>query len=162
MKQDTQVEAVTGGPEGEQSAYVRWHLRNSHALNESRRSRYATDPEYRAAQIEAARETRRKQREDDTPPTTVTRYIDGVAHQVYLITDVAKLTGLSRQGLLKWEKRGLIPSPSLPGVHRLYTVKQAQMIVDAIKTLTSLKQHSPERKQAFIDQSAKLHNEWSN
>ena len=102
-------------------SFNKWYGTHAETFNASRKERYANDPELRARARAAAKAYRDKQAEGrtDLPPLRA-----GLATS----SRVALIIGITRQTLMNWEERGLIPKPTTRGKHRLYTENQVDLL----------------------------------
>lgn len=122
-----------------------WYEANGEKLNESRRSRYHSDPEYRERVLAQNREARRKKREQakkerlarkkaqKVRPSNAWKAVDvelgGKIVKMFTIGAVAKALDCSTQALRVWEKKGYIeetPHRSGEKGDRLYTLEQIE------------------------------------
>jgi DNA-binding transcriptional MerR regulator len=120
-----------------------WYKTNKDSHNKHRKSRYATDPEYRAQVLQNNRMSRERQRERlreerlaeqsaikvrvaSRPWEVVVRKINGVDTQLFTIGALAHATGRSIQSLTIWEADGIIPRTPHEDKkhHRFYTEDQ--------------------------------------
>lgn len=108
-------------------AYNKWYKKNKSNFNAKRKQRYAKDKGYRVKAIQQARE----HRELNPKPLAsgeLFRVIDGVEVRVYRIGEASEMVGRSIQVLRKWEKEGLVPESTGEGTHRVYTMKQIELL----------------------------------
>lgn len=106
----------------------RWYGDNRDEYNALRRQRYADN----AGAREKARSRAESYRRSGGPAKiqrVLTRELKGTVVDVLSTGQVAALMGRSPQMLRNWEREGLIPTSIFPDTHRLYTRKQARMIV---------------------------------
>ena len=107
--------------------YSKWYGEHKEERNERRRARYAADVDVRTRE----RERVRKYRANQTNPDEVGcifRERDGVRIEVFRVGDVAQQIGAHASVIRRYEKAGLIPKPTFPGEHRLYTKGQVELI----------------------------------
>ncbi len=106
----------------------RWYDENRDEYNELRRKRYAKNKDARKkAQVRA-----KNYRED--PPTSIEprklkRLYKGKLVPVLSTGEVALLCNRAPQTVRNWERQGMIPTSVFEDSHRLYTKRQARMIV---------------------------------
>ena len=102
-----------------------WYKKHGKQLNDSRRERYKTDPEYRKQVLEANRASRSKRREETVKERSaqhfaiktkvsrqykeVDRVIDGKDVKLMTIGALAKALDRSKLGVRLLEKNGVIP-----------------------------------------------------
>lgn len=110
------------------SSFNAWYERHAESFNEERKQKYASDPELRERARVAAKDYRqRRSARTDIPDT----------NKAGLSTSsrVAAILGITRQTLMNWEGRGLVPRPQ--GKHRLYTEKQVDLLEDLHQSLNT-------------------------
>lgn len=109
--------------------YSNWYDENKDGRNERRRKKYASDAGVRARE----RERVRKYRANQTNPAEIGRIFrekSGVRIEVFRVGDVAQKIGAHASVIRRYEKAGLLPSPTFPGEHRLYTKGQVELIAE--------------------------------
>lgn len=145
----------------EETAFGRWYERNGGKLNEKRKNRYDSDPEYRARQIENARKNRAnrasKVKEASAP---VYKLIGGEKVVVYRIGDLAERAGVTPQTIRKYESTGVIPEPTVGSSHRYYTANQVNLVCSMVQALAGLPLHSKERAEVMAAKVNEIHNKW--
>jgi len=135
--------------------FQEWYRDNGDKLNESRRDRYHTDPEYREKVLQQNREARKRRRQAalllrkkkragaKIRPSQNWKSInvelkgeDGkpVVTKMFTIGAVAKALDCSVQALRLWEKKGIIPETEYrySKGDRLYTKEQIEMYRDIL------------------------------
>lgn len=133
-------------------SFREWYELNGQRLNERRRSRYQTDPEYRDRVLKTNQESRKnRKRPSDAPPSerrvartkpeerrwkTVDGEVAGLSEQLFSIGAVAQTLGCSIQAIRLWERQGHIPATPIrsgkgKNGDRLYT----QAMVEEIRAL---------------------------
>lgn len=131
--------------------FKNWYAQHGRSLNQSRRERYASDPEYRQRVLEANRESRQRKREDRIQQQDEERAAkkynkkphpwkelslalqtdEGLAEgELYTIGALARLLGCSVQAIRLWEAAGVIAPPEVHNRKRdrLYTWAEMQVI----------------------------------
>jgi DNA-binding transcriptional regulator YiaG len=102
------------------NSFNKWYGEHADAFNARRQEAYAKDPEMRAKARAAAKAYRQK----TAGSTDIPEARGGLSTS----TRVARILGITRQTLMNWETRGLIPKPTTPGKHRLYTDRQLDLL----------------------------------
>lgn len=113
--------------ETETKGFKKWYDKNKAALNAKRTQRYSDDPEYREKIKERARVASAKRRAENKGK--VTREMNGVQVEVVKMRDVAALCGIDPETIRKDESKGHVPKMSFKGSHRVYTLKQRDLLV---------------------------------
>lgn len=134
--------------------FTEWYKKHGNELNSDRRTRYASDPEYKKQVLEANRESRRRRREQQLTERAAERAsqkvkpgrqwkevemeVDGKMTKFLTIGAVAAVLGRSKLGVRLLEKKGIIkPTPYRnPQKERLYTPED---VVEIRKELASRK-----------------------
>lgn len=125
--------------------FKEWYEKHSDDWNEKRRSRYDTDPEYRAKVLERNRKHRSAKKKEQQlqreEAKTAQKYtnrpgwktfktvIDGVEIETVTIGAYAQVLGVSVQAVRLWERVGVIPPPGAPrasGKQRVYTLEEVE------------------------------------
>lgn len=106
----------------------RWYQENKDSLSAKRREQYANDPEYRADSIKRSREYKAQRKKGTALSRVMYRTINGKQERVFTTGMVAELLGCSDQYIRNLHKRGAVPPCVLPGVHRLYTYAQVNLL----------------------------------
>lgn len=147
--------------------FSEWYKTNGQKLNESRRDRYKTDPEYRKQVLDANRESRRRAREKqiqdkaeayknttglvkaDATPKWKTVEQDGKTYVT--IGALASVLGRSKLGVRLLEKKGHLPPTPYRNEagERLYT---PEMVLQAREALAAKNMLEP-RKTARIPEN---------
>lgn len=142
-------------------SFTQWYAVHGERLNEKRRDRYHTDPEYKKKVLQQNRESRRKRRAEERknrPPkeprqpgehawkTTKVR-IEGKLQTAYTIGALADKLRCSIQAIRLWERQGLIPEAPFrtPNGDRLYTADSVKEIRAALKKAGRLSGESKRR-----------------
>jgi DNA-binding transcriptional MerR regulator len=134
-------------------SFREWYELNGKRLNAQRKSRYHTDPEYRARVLRTNQESRAKHKEETQAERreerkaiklrpqekrfkTVSAEVDGVTETLFTIGALAKALGCSIQAIRLWERQGVIPPTPLrtgkgASGDRLYT----EAMVSEIRTI---------------------------
>lgn len=105
----------------QRSSFNAWYDRNAASYNAERKRRYHEDPEIREEARLAAANYRKRVAEGGVE-------LPALRGGLYTSARVAALLGISTQTLRNWEARGMIPKPTLPGKHRLYTKRQVELL----------------------------------
>lgn len=138
--------------------FKQWYAKNKDELNAARKERYHSDPEYRQKIIERQKIARHKKPRPVTPIERRSfREIDGKKTQVFRIGAVCEYAGCSERTLRGWEQDGLIPPPTIPGRHRVYTEHQALLLRGFARRLLQLRYDRRSRKRIaeFLSESVK-------
>lgn len=108
----------------------RWYGDNREEYNALRRQRYADNKQTRDKARHRATDYRGRQRAGEVEiERELTRELNGKTVVVFSTGQVAELMGRTPQMLRNWEREGVIPKSIFSDKHRLYTKKQARMIV---------------------------------
>lgn len=126
------------------NSFNKWYGEHADAFNQRRQEAYAKDPEMRAKARAAAKAYRTRAANDPSIPESKA----GLSTS----TRVAKILGITRQTLMNWETRGLIPKPTSPGKHRLYTERQLDLLDELYSSIG---------KPDFEAMKAELWEQWS-
>lgn len=141
------------------TAFDRWYEREGDKLNESRRSRYQSDPEYRKRAIERSREYRRNGPKNG--PRKEYRLQNGKKIRVYRISEAAKKAKTNPTAIRRWETAGVIPDvreSEFNGSNsiRYYTTDQIKIIREVAKRLRGVRPTDPK-----VDEVRKfVHEQW--
>lgn len=129
--------------------------------NAKRRERYRIDSAYREHIKEVQREKR--ERAPKVNRVEVVKYanINGVDVEVFRVGTVLKEIGVSHKSLLNWEADGLIPKPTIEGVHRRYTRYQIELLSYFYQVMVSTR-YFKRRSGVIAEASNKIHSDWSN
>lgn len=111
-----------------------WYESNRDEYNAVRRTRYGMNAEVReAARIRASNYRARCRKGNVKTGRNLTRLYRGKMVEVLSTGRVAEMLGRSPQMMRNWEIAGLIPASVFPDSHRLYTKKQARLLVTLLK-----------------------------
>ncbi len=111
----------------------RWYGENRDEYNAARRKRYA---ESKPAREKAQKRAAEYRAEGKKPiKRKLTRELNGKTVEVFSTGQVAAMMGHTPQMIRNWERECLIPMSVFPDVHRLYTKRQARMIVTLSNTV---------------------------
>lgn len=129
-----------------------WYAKHGGELNQSRRDRYSSDPDYKKQVLEANRESRKRRREAQLKERTAERKVqkvkvsrqwkevemtvDGVVMKFLTIGALAAILGRSKLGVRLLEKKGVIektPYRNKQG-ERLYTHEKVLEIREDLAT----------------------------
>jgi len=134
-----------------QDYFQEWYDDNREDLNERRRARYATDPEYRRKVQKwnrEARERRRKESEKEDRKAkravkiktagswkTVEIEVDGVMVRMFTIGALARAIGKGISTIRVWERNGTLPETPYRSKKgdRLYTLEMVESIQSALR-----------------------------
>lgn len=130
--------------------FKQWYAANGDKLNESRKSKYNTDPSYREKVLAGNRASREKRRADTAverreerkairvktaarPFKTVRSKVGKSTQELFTIGALALALGCSIQAIRNWERDGIIPEATLrsdkgENGDRLYTKVQIEKI----------------------------------
>lgn len=140
--------------------FSEWYKENGQKLNESRRDRYKTDPEYRKQVLEANRESRRRAREKQlqekataykntngiikADPTPKWKTVEKDGKTYVTIGALASVLGRSKLGVRLLEKKGHLPPTPYRNEagERLYT---PEMVIQARETLAAKNMLEPKK-----------------
>lgn len=140
--------------------FKQWYERNKETYNHKRKLRYQSDPNVRAKAIMDARRARAENRFGTREPQPTLREVNGKEVQVFRMGDVVAATKRGEKTIRVWEQQGLIPKPSIPGKHRLYTAQQVKLLGDFAKSLEAYR-YGPSRDLAVKKQSLLIHSLWT-
>lgn len=108
--------------------FAKWYEANRQKIADRRRERYLNDPDYKAKVLANSKRSRAPQAVGSGAGRVVGK--DGVERNAYSLAEAALLVGVSRETLVAWNKRGMIPSN--PFVN-FYTIGQVDAIRGAIE-----------------------------
>ena len=136
-----------------ESSFKKWYAKNGKKLNKIRRKRYESDADYRARQLKASKNWRKKnpgyrRAQGDTKPKALT------------IGAVAEELGTCPQTIRAIEKRGLIPENKTGSSHRKYTLKQVELMRPLIEYLQNTHYKAPGYEKQVKKLSAALAKHW--
>lgn len=115
-------------------------------VQQERRMRYRTDPEYRDAERRRKREERRRKREEKArrreelggeSSSKVLRSRSGDHVVVWQVGEVADYVGVTPERIRGWEKNGYIPPPIVDVRPRHYTLNQMNLIAELARFMTA-------------------------
>lgn len=140
--------------------YQKWYAVNKERLSVRRKQLYNSNPELR----EKIKERQKRYRESNPSRSkagqTKVRMIDGKDHVVHRIGEAAVLISRDEQTIRNWEAKGLIPRPSVPGVHRYYTATQISLMCELREVIDDLRYNKGAFPSALKEQSEKLLTHW--
>lgn len=154
MKTKSKVEDGT-------SQFQRWYKEKGEKLNKDRKSKYHSDPEYRQSVLD--RQARYRQ---NNPPASrarqkITRIVEGAEVEVVRMGDLVKMIGRSENIIRNWEKRGIIPKPSIESKHRYYTLRQVALLKELADIIDVCQVEGREVLQTAIEtKSSHIHKHW--
>jgi DNA-binding transcriptional MerR regulator len=129
-----------------------WYKLHGARLNEKRKQRYHSDPEYRKKVLETNQQSRRQRKQADDAPTkrprvkkeserfkTVKVLINGIEVDLYTVGALAEALGCSIQAIRLWERQGIIPPSTVrsgkgENGDRLYSkdeIEEIRKVLDA-------------------------------
>lgn len=136
-----------------------WYAQHGAELNEKRKTRYRTDPEYREQVLARAAEYRKTHPRKAASDRHKTRCYKGHCVPVFPIREAAEAIDRTMQVIRKWERNGLIPKPLWEG-HRYYTMQQVQLMKQ-LATEMNLQIYEKQRLKTTIPQLvAFIHRHW--
>jgi DNA-binding transcriptional regulator YiaG len=110
-------------------SFRQWYGRNAETYNETRKERYANDPDFREAAIKQAARYREKAKAEGIVPEP--------RNGLYSSAAVAAFLGVSTQTLRNWEARGVIPKATFGKKQRQYTRTQMHLIRAVVQASTA-------------------------
>lgn len=143
-------------PDPDDAYFKDWYAKHHETLNQSRRDRYKTDPEYRKAVLQRNREAREKRRTETAKEraqrrkasrlrvgsrawkTVEAEVVDKngkvATATLFTISALARSIGRSVQAVRLWERQGLLPEPPFRNKKgdRLYTAEMVEVIRDVM------------------------------
>jgi len=114
----------------EQSKFTKWYDTNRETLNAKRRAKYKANKEGRAKALGKCREYYNTMKGKPKEYRTKTFNINGVATVGYNVRRVVLDANIHIQRLLPLERKGIIPTHTLPIKQRYYTEHQVNLLVD--------------------------------
>lgn len=152
--------------------FTEWYKKHGKELNSDRRTRYASDPDYKKQVLEANRDSRRRRREQQLTERAAERgsqkvkpgrqwketemEVDGKMQKFLTIGAVAAILGRSKLGVRLLEKKGVIEATPYrnPQKERLYTPEKILEIRDELKSKKMLERKKttgiPEAVQCLV------------
>jgi len=149
---------------------ARYYAENRIRISKQRRRKYVRDRKYRERARVRAREYRRMHpirvrsgvRREWVMPILINK------RPGYLMGDLVRMTGLSKNRIRKWEKSGVLPRPMLlsdDGGWRIYTQSQVDLIAEAVKECgiepTVPRLHPQERTEILQQFKKIVHERWT-
>lgn len=116
----------------------KWYVENSEDSREKLNAQYRNDPKVRELKITRAKQYRDKRKAGAKVVRVYYREINGQDVEVYSLGYVAGEAGTYSQMLVNFEKRNWIPQPTLQEHHRLYTQRQALLVIKTVKLYKKL------------------------
>lgn len=146
-------------PENTLSSFSKWYEKNKKEFNRKRRENYRKDEDARLAIVERQREYRRN---NPTPRRDVplTKEVSGREQAVMRIGVVAKEVGRTDQVLRMWEKKGIIPKPSVTSTHRYYTLRQVELLKGLAEVMDEVRYKPAIRADAIEKKSNEVFGLW--
>jgi predicted DNA-binding transcriptional regulator AlpA len=138
------------------SYYADWYAKNKEKLAEKRKKRYHSDPEYRKKVLSYAK---RKRDGMGGPPTIE---INGATIPLMTLTESAEFIGVSRESMLNWEKKGLLPDTPYRLTERRVRYYTKSMI-SVVKRVVNSRRSGGSRVRVAsddVDFRAQIENGW--
>jgi DNA-binding transcriptional MerR regulator len=142
--------------------FTEWYGKNAEGWNEQRRSRYATDPKYKATVLERNRKHRDARKKDEQKKRegerskqkviqrpgwkTFVADIEGEKVELVTIGAYAQALGVSVQAIRLWERNAVIPPPGTPrasGQQRVYTAEEVERSRGILLSQGRIEEHPP-------------------
>ena len=142
----------------------KWYLDNAEESKEKLNAEYRDKPEVREVKITRAKDYREKRKAGAKVERVYYREINGLDVEVYSLGYVADQVGTYSQMLINFEKRGWIPTPTIKEHHRLYTQRQALLIINTVKLYKKLgkqKLKRDETNQRMLGNRHNIQEEWT-
>jgi len=135
------------------SGFTDWYKKNAKKLNEQRRARYATDPDYREKALQASKNWR-----DNNPDHHRTRRAN--KPELLTIGQAAEVLESCPQTLRGIEARKLIPMAKKGVGHRKYTPAQVELMRPLIQYLQETHYTVPGYKKRVQELSKQVKTNW--
>lgn len=140
--------------------FHRWYEANKEGFNARRRMRYRSDPEYRDKLVERQREARAKHPRPSQAKDYSIRVVGGSKKKVFRIGYVVEAIGRSEMTIRNWERKGIIPKPSVVSQHRYYTKRQVKLLKELSELLTQVRYNPKLRDFAIHQKSNEIYGMW--
>lgn len=141
------------------TAFQRWYALHKDTFNSKRRKAYKTNSLLREKSL-----TRQKNYRKNHPGYRVarvaTRLVCGVHTRVFRIGVVAQMIGRGEQVIRIWERKGIIPKPTIAGVHRYYTLKQVELLKELADAINAVRYKRVLMKSTILEKSAEIYSQW--
>lgn len=125
--------------ESQRDSVRRWYAAHAEQYNAERRVRYQADSQLRQKAREYAAAYRKG------AATRVLKLRNGLNTS----SRVAEFLGITRQTLLNWESKGVIPKPIYPGKHRLYNDLQLELLHNMVSSGSDRREFEVTRQTLF-------------
>lgn len=143
------------------AAYRSWYEINKEKLSARRKQRYQQDKEYREKALSRASDWRANNPTPSRAGEARIKVVNGTEMRCFRITETSQMIGRSDQTIRDWEEKGIIPKPSVEGVHRFYTYPQVVLMRELGEIIDSLRYGQKEVLEAAIEvKSAEIHQLW--
>jgi hypothetical protein len=135
-------------------------------VNERRRQRYHSDPEYRERVLASVRKSKQRRRaerrEQQQGEARIYRMTPKGLVQVWRIGDVAEQIGRGQSTIRGWHRVGWLPPPTLPGKHRVYAAGQIKLMRElaAYVDERGYEERPLEKSKAFRALQKRIQSEW--
>lgn len=146
----------------EKTKYQRWYEANKEELSKRRKALYQNDPEHRAEVKKRQREYRKNHPPESRAGASRFKEINGIQVEVFRIGDACKMIGREEQTIRGWEEKGVIPRPSVEGVHRNYTKNQIVLMRELAQLIDQLRYDKDALQDAITSKSQEIHQLWEN
>lgn len=113
--------------------YRSWYGSKGPERNERRREQYAADPTIRKDNRARAKEWRENRAAGASVTREIFREVNGKRTRVYSLGQVADEAAYGVSTLRLLITQGVLPEPTLPGVHRYYTAAEVKKIKAILK-----------------------------
>lgn len=144
----------------EKSAFKGWYEKNKVVFNEARKARYRKDKNLRESILQRQREYRAKHPRVSDGTSINTKEVNGRQQEVKRIGGVAKEIGRIDQVIRLWEVRGIIPKPTVKGVHRYYTLNQISLLKELVSVMDEVRYKPSIRQKAISKKSNEVFERW--
>ena len=137
------------------SKFAQWYSnpKNRKKLNDRRRERYRTDPEYRKRVLEGTRDWRSKHQGDRSHRPKLPKIL-------FTIGEVAERLNVEQKTLRTLEKVKLIPKTAKKGHHRRFTRRQIELVSAIVEHRKSVHYTDPKYHQVLNKLSKQAFAKW--
>lgn len=142
------------------TSFVTWYAANKGALNAKRKAAYHADPEIREKAKEQQRNYMAANPRKSKAGDPLFKDVNGVQRQVMRVGEAAVHVGRTEQVLRLWERKGLIPKPTVKSTHRYYTMRQITLMQELSQLIDKVR-HRPERESVLNAKRQEIANLWS-
>lgn len=137
-----------------------WYENNKDKHNQRRREAYKNNSAMREAAVSRS-QAYRDSNDVNLVGGAVIRLVGGKNTKVFTTGYVARVVGKTQQTLRVWQKKGLIPEPTVStGKHRFYTGKQIKLIASLVDFLDSRVGAKKDTKSNLDVLVEKIHTKW--